>query len=74
MAERDQALDLIDRHRGASTRRITLGADKSYDVTDFVGELSSRAVTPHIAIDGHLSADFGERERGFQVMVSSRFI
>lgn len=54
-AERDQALELIDRHRGASTRRITLGADKAYDVTDFVGELRSRSVTPHIAIDGHLS-------------------
>ncbi|NPU27405.1 transposase, partial [Bradyrhizobium denitrificans] len=33
----------------------TLGADKAYDVTDFVGELRSRSVTPHIAIDGHLS-------------------
>jgi IS5 family transposase len=54
-AERDQALALIDRHRGESNRRITLGADKAYDVTDFVGELRSRSVTPHIAIDGHLS-------------------
>jgi transposase len=54
-AERDQALALIDRHRGESKRRITLGADKAYDVTDFVGELRSRSVTPHIAIDGHLS-------------------
>ncbi|MGX7745911.1 IS5 family transposase [Rhodopseudomonas parapalustris] len=54
-AERDQALELIDRHRGDRTRRITLGADKAYDVTDFVGELRSRVVTPHIAIDGHLS-------------------
>ncbi|MFN5017674.1 IS5-like element ISBrsp7 family transposase, partial [Bradyrhizobium sp.] len=54
-AERDQALELIDRHRGDRTRRITLGADKAYDVTDFVGELRSRSVTPHIAIDGHLS-------------------
>jgi IS5 family transposase len=54
-AERDQALELIDRHRGGCTRRITLGADKAYDVTDFVGELRSRSVTPHIAIDGHLS-------------------
>ena len=51
----DQALELIDRHRGGCTRRITLGADKAYDVTDFVGELRSRSVTPHIAIDGHLS-------------------
>ena len=36
-------------------RRITLGADKSYDVTQFVHDLRDRSVTPHIAIDGHLS-------------------
>ena len=54
-AERDMALDLIDRHRGRTKRRITLGADKAYDVTAFVEELRSRSVTPHIAIDGHLS-------------------
>lgn len=52
-AERDQALALIDRHRGQ--RRITLGADKAYDVTAFVEDLRRRSVTPHIAIDGHLS-------------------
>jgi IS5 family transposase len=55
MAERNMALDLIDRHRGRVRRRITLGADKAYDVTAFVEELRSRAVTPHIAVDGHLS-------------------
>jgi hypothetical protein len=54
-AEREMALDLIDRHRGQAGRRITLGADKAYDVTAFVEELRSRRVTPHIAIDGHLS-------------------
>ncbi len=47
------ALVLIDdRNR---TRRITLGADKGYDVTQFVHELRDRSVTPHIAIDGRLS-------------------
>jgi transposase len=53
-AERDKALALIDRHRGRR-RRITLGADKAYDVAGFVRALKARAVTPHIAIDGHLS-------------------
>ena len=53
-AERDEALKLIDRHRGRRRRRITLGADKAYDVTAFVEELQRRAVTPHIAIDGHV--------------------
>jgi hypothetical protein len=52
-AERETALALIDgRNR---PRRITLGADKSYDVTQFVHDLRERWVTPHIAIDGHLS-------------------
>jgi transposase len=53
-AERETALELIDecRRRG---RRITLGADKAYDVTQFVHDLRDRSVTPHIAIDGHLS-------------------
>jgi transposase len=55
-AEREEALALIDRHRGKSRRRITLGADKAYDVVQFIGDLRDRSVTPHIAIDGHLSA------------------
>lgn len=54
-AEREQALALIDRHLGPSNRRVTLGADKAYDVTSFIGQLRERSVTPHIAIDGHLS-------------------
>ena len=54
-AEREAALALVDRRRGRSRRRITLGADKAYDVTGFVTELRARKVTPHIAIDGHLT-------------------
>jgi len=53
-AERDMALDLIDGHWGRR-RGITLGADKAYDVRGFVHALRARSVTPHIAIDGHLS-------------------
>jgi transposase len=53
-AERETALDLIDGRPGRR-RRITLGADKAYDVTPFVHDLRDRSVTPHIAIDGHLS-------------------
>jgi transposase len=53
-AEREKALELID-SRGRRSRRITLGADKGYDVTPFVHDLRARSVTPHIAIDGHLS-------------------
>jgi transposase len=54
-AERDEALAMIDRHRIRRRRRITLGADKAYDVAAFVHALRSRSVSPHIAIDGHLS-------------------
>jgi transposase len=51
-AEREAALTLIDgRHR---RRRVTLGADKAYDVADFVASLRARSVSPHIAIDGHV--------------------
>jgi transposase len=60
-AERATALDLIDSHR-PSRRRITVGGDKGYDVEGFVHELRERGVTPHIAIDGHLTKT-GKRRR-----------
>lgn len=52
-AEREATLVLLDRRRG--NRRITLGADKAFDVSAFVAELRARHVTPHIAIDGRVS-------------------
>jgi transposase len=61
-AERATALDLIDGRRRTRKRRITLGADKAYDVTQFVQDLRDRSVTPHIAIDGHLSTT-GKRRK-----------
>lgn len=51
-AERMTALDLIDRYRKGA-RRITLGADKLFDVQAFVEALRDRKVTPHVTIDGH---------------------
>jgi IS5 family transposase len=56
-AEREAALMLVDQRLGA--RRITLGADKAYDVRQFVGDLRARGVTPHIAIDGHVRPSAG---------------
>lgn len=35
--------------RRPSRRRITLGADKAYDVRAFIRDLRERKVTPHIA-------------------------
>jgi transposase len=52
-AEREAALTMLDRRKGRC-RRITLGADKAYDVRSFVEGLRERRVTPHIAIDGHV--------------------
>lgn len=52
-AEREAALAMLERR--PSRRRITLGADKAYDVRQFVKDLRERNITPHIAIDGHLS-------------------
>jgi len=52
-AEREEALARIDARRGK--RRITLGADKAYDMAGFVALLRSRSVSPHIVIDGYLS-------------------
>jgi transposase len=52
-AEREAALEILDRRAGRG--RITLGGDKAYDVRQFVEDLRERSVTPHIAINGHLS-------------------
>ena len=52
-AEREAALAMLGRRR--KKRRITLGADKAYDVAEFVEALRARTVTPHIAVDGRVS-------------------
>lgn len=51
-AEREAALAMLDRR--PCRRRITLGADKAYDVRQFVEDLRARRVTPHVAVDGHV--------------------
>ena len=47
-AERVAALAMIE-PRADRPRAITLGADKAYDAEDFVSELRSMTVTPHVA-------------------------
>ncbi len=51
-AEREAALAMLERRQRA--RRITLAADKAYDVRSFIEALRARRVTPHIAIDGNV--------------------
>lgn len=47
-AEREMALRMIDENP-SGTRRITLGADRGYDTSDFVAQCRARNVTPHVA-------------------------
>ena len=47
-AERVAALALIEPHADRP-RAITLGADKAFDAEDFVNELRTMKVTPHVA-------------------------
>ena len=58
-AEREATLTMLKRRRAKNRRksrgRITLGADKAYDVTPFIAELRNRKVTPHIAVNGAVS-------------------
>ena len=58
-AERDAALAMIDEYRpldeNGRGRRITVAGDKGYDVEAFVDDLRLRNVTPHIAVQTHLS-------------------
>lgn len=60
-AEREAALQLIERPRRRRLRRairragrVTLGADKAYDVAAFVKGLRARNITPHVAVDGNV--------------------
>jgi transposase len=69
-AERVAGLHMIE-PRADRPRAITLGADKGYDTQDFVNELRSMKVTPHVAqnMSGRRSAIDGRttRHRGYAV-------
>jgi Transposase DDE domain len=45
-AEREAALEMVA--DGPGNHRITLGADKAYDVAEFVANLPEYHVTPHV--------------------------
>ena len=63
-AERVAALHMIEPHADRP-QAITLGADKAYDAEDFVNELRSMKVTPHVAqnTSGRSSAIDGRTRR-----------
>jgi transposase len=72
-AERVAALHMIEPLADRPTA-ITLGADKAYDAEDFVNELRSMNVTPHIAqnTNGRSSAIDGRTTRHGGYAVSQR--
>ena len=72
-AERVAALHMIE-PRADRPQAITLGADKAYDAEDFVNELRSMKVTPHVAqnISGRSSAIDGRTTRHGGYAVSQR--
>ena len=71
-AERVAALHMIEPHADRP-QAITLGADKAYDAEDFVNELRSMKVTPHVAqnTSGRSSAIDGRTTRHAGYAVSS---
>ena len=61
-AERNAALAMIE-PRADRPVRITLGADKGYDAEDFVNELRTMNVSPHVAAKAKGSAIDGRTTR-----------
>jgi transposase len=71
-AEREAASTMIGTL--ASTRPITVGADKAYDTRDFVAEMRRQGVTPHVAQNtkGRRSAIDGRTTRHVGYATSQR--
>lgn len=72
-SERVAALAMIEPHADRP-QAITLGTDKAYDAQDFVNELRSMRVTPHVAqnTNGRRSAIDGRTTRHGGYAVSQR--
>jgi hypothetical protein len=71
-AERSAAVTMIERHSPGSERRLTLGADKGYDASDFIANLRRMCVTPHVAGKAKGSAIDGRTTRHAGYAVSQR--
>jgi len=72
-ADRVAALHMIEPH-GDRPKTIILGGDKAYDAEDFVNELRSMRVTPHVAqnTSGRRSAINGHTTRHGGYIASQR--
>ncbi len=76
-AEREAALAMLDARLNCSASvpcvaRVTCGADKGYDVAQFVGDLRTRKITPHVAQKVKGSAIDGRTTRHAGYAVSQR--
>ena len=70
-AERDAALIMAE--RSIKKAGATLGADKGYDVADFVKQLRDQGVTPHVAQKKHSAIDGRTtRHAGYAVSIKKR--
>ena len=76
-AERDAALLMAHQKRRASSKPMTLAADKGYDTHDFVGALRELKLTRHVAqndrnrrsaIDGRTT-----RHQSYQISQAKRY-
>ena len=74
-AERDAALLMLWDQRRRSTKRFTLGADKGYDVADFVERLREMNVAPHVARKKSGSAidERTVRHAGYRISQAKRY-
>jgi len=70
-AERNAPLLMMEPRAGRAVR-VTLGADKGYDAEDFVNELRSMNVTPHVAAKSKGSAIDGRTTRHAGYAISQR--
>jgi transposase len=71
-AEREAALEMIDRQAPGTSNQLTLGADKAYDAREFVADLRQKCVTPHVAQKARSSAIDGRTTRHAGYAVSQR--
>lgn len=77
-AERDAALLMLNRKQQGRSRRITVGADKAYDTSDFVRTARELNVTPHVSKhENGRSSNLDRRttrQPGYAVSLSRRWL
>jgi transposase len=71
-AEREAGLRLLGRQRGRRRGRLSVGADKGYDVKGFVADVRELGITPHVAAKDRFSAIDGRTTRHASYATSQR--